>query len=200
MTVFPVLLGAAVALAALHMVAPDHWVPLTVVSKRLEYSPARTYATAAAIGAVHAIISVGVAAVAFAAGIMLVRSYVSYLQTASAILLIAVGVYFIVNGYTEAAEGFDSASGSVRSVLAVSIFPDLALIPILLGGSSLPALQVSVIVLAFVLVSCASLTLMSFGTVAGFSKAVERMPPRYVDYVMGLILFATAAIMEFTVF
>lgn len=182
------------------MIAPDHWVPLTVVSNRLNYSRRRTYSSAAVIGALHAGTSEALAGIALLAGVFLARSYLKYLELASVVLLVAVGIYFIVNGYTEEPGEKEGSLSSISSILAISAFPDFALIPIMLAGSSLPASDIGIMLLSFVLISALSLTLMAYGTVRGFSRAIEKVPPRYIDYVMGLILFATAAVIVFTPF
>ncbi len=197
---FSVLFVAAIVLAGLHMIAPDHWVPITVVSGSLNYSSGKKNTIAAGIGVLHAFTSMAVAGVALLIGFLLVRSYFGYVEVASILLLVGVGIYFIVNGYLEEEEDLRSASLSVKSILAVSAFPDFALIPIMLAASSLSGLQILAILTAFTLVSTLSLTLMVYGTSRGLSKALETVPPKYIDYIMGIILFATAAFLEFIPF
>ncbi|MEM0156234.1 MAG: hypothetical protein QW597_06535, partial [Thermoplasmataceae archaeon] len=75
------------------MIAPDHWVPLTVVSGRLNYSKRKTVLSAAMLGTLHSVTSEAIAGVAFVIGILLVRSYITYMEFVSVALLVAVGVY-----------------------------------------------------------------------------------------------------------
>jgi hypothetical protein len=197
---FPILLGTVIVLGSLHMIAPDHWVPLTVVSNRLNYRKGKIFGTAAMLGALHALTSEAIAGVALLIGVFLVRQYITYLEAASVILLVAVGVYFILNGYTEDEPESGYATSSVKSILAISAFPDFALIPIVLAASSLSPLNVAWLLLAFIIISAASLTIMVYVSTVGLSRALENIRPRYIDYIMGIILFITAGIIVFLTF
>ncbi len=197
MSLFAVIIVTVVVLGGLHMIAPDHWVPLMIVSRKMHYSSRKTYANAAALGGLHAITSEALAAIALIAGVFLVRSFLHYLEIASIILLLIVGIYFVLNGYTEVNPEEGYSSSSVKSIIAISAFPDFALIPVMLAASPLPFISIAAVLLAFVLISALSLTVMAVGAMRGFSKALERFPPRYIDYIMGAVLFATAAILAF---
>lgn len=180
------------------MIAPDHWVPLTVVSSRMNYPKRKIYISAALLGMLHAITSEAIAGVALLIGVLLVRSYLTYMEIASVVLLVAVGIYFVANGYTEKEPESGYAVASIKSILAISAFPDFALIPIMLAGSSLSVLNIAWILVAFIIISSISLTIMAYASSRGLSRALEKIRPRYIDYLMGLILFATAGIISFT--
>lgn len=197
MQLFYLILIIAIVLAGLHMLAPDHWIPLTVVAGRMNFSRRRTLATAGLLGILHAGTSATVALLALLLGMVLVKIYLNYLQYVSIALLIIVGVYFILNGYRERNSHDNPSSASVTTVLSVSIFPDLALMPLLLSGITLSSVEIGIVIVAFAVISALSLSLMVYGTSKGFSRAVERLPPRYVDYIMGSILFITAALLKF---
>lgn len=199
-SLFVVILGTVIALGGLHMIAPDHWVPLMIVSRKLNYSQYRTYLNAAALGGLHAITSEAIAGIALVIGLVLVRNFLNYLEWASILLLLAVGIYFIVNGYAEKSSEDGYASSSVKSIIAISAFPDFALIPVMLAGSPLPILDIAAMLVVFILISAVSLTIMVMAAAKGFSKALEQLPPRYIDYIMGLVLFLTSAILAFTSF
>ncbi|MCL4335689.1 MAG: hypothetical protein M1344_00475, partial [Candidatus Thermoplasmatota archaeon] len=83
------------------------------------------------------------------------------------------------------------------SALSVGIFPDLALIPILISGYSLSAYELITILLAFALLSTLFLCLMVFLAARGMGKIIARIPPKYMDYMIGAVLFLTAAIIVF---
>lgn len=198
MGIFLIILSAAIVLAVLHMIAPDHWVPLTVVSRKFNYSSAKTYEMALLIGILHSAASVAVAVIAFYTGMLLVRDSLYFLYLVSVILLIIVGIYFIVNGYVEKMEDPESSTLSSKSILTVSIFPDFAFIPIMLAASVLSLIQVSAIVTSFILLTCITVVIMTLGAAKGFSRAIEKIQPKYIDYIMGGILFLTAAIITVT--
>jgi hypothetical protein len=197
MELFLFLLGTAVLLGGLHMIAPDHWAPLAAVSWKLKYTRRKTYLTAATLGAIHAITSEAVAGIVLLIGIIFIHSYLTYVDAASIILLFAIGVYFFINGMTEKGLKNEQSNAPVRSVLAISAFPDLALVPIILAGSGLPYFEIVLILIVFVIISSISLTLMSYISTRGLSATMEKIPPRYIDYVMGMILFITAIVIIF---
>ncbi|MEM0156233.1 MAG: hypothetical protein QW597_06530, partial [Thermoplasmataceae archaeon] len=147
----------------------------------------------------HSVTSEAIAGVAFVIGILLVRSYITYMEFVSVALLVAVGVYFIANGYMENETESGYAIASVKSVLAISAFPDFALIPIMLASSPLSITNIALILAAFTAISAISLAAMAYVSTAGLSLALKNIPPRYIDYVMGLILFVTAGIIGLTV-
>lgn len=197
MSLFFLIIGTVLILGSLHMMAPDHWVPLMIVSRKLSYSSRKTYVSAAALGGLHALTSEAVAGIALVVGIYMVKSFLHYLELASIILLVIVGIYFIVNGYMEENPDVSYSSSSIRTIISISAFPDFALIPIMLAGSTLSTFSISEVLVTFVLISAFSLVVMVYGAVKGFSKALEKLPPRYVDYIMGTVLFITAAILAF---
>ena len=199
MSIFLLILSAAIVLAVLHMVAPDHWIPLTVVSKKFNYSSSKTYETALLIGILHSAASVTLAVVAYFIGELLVKNSLHFLYLSSVILLIIVGIYFIVNGYFEDFEDPESSTLSTKSILTVSIFPDFAFIPIMLAASTLPLIQVSAVIMAFILLTCITVVIMTVGASKGFSRTMEKVPPRYIDYIIGAILFLTATIIILTI-
>jgi hypothetical protein len=198
-SIFLLILSAAIVLAVLHMVAPDHWIPLTVVSKKFNYSSSKTYETALLIGILHSAASVTLAVVAYFIGELLVKNSLHFLYLSSVILLIIVGIYFIVNGYFEDFEDPESSTISTKSILTVSIFPDFAFIPIMLAASTLPLIQVSAVIMAFILLTCITVVIMTVGASKGFSRTMEKVPPRYIDYIIGAILFLTATIIILTI-
>ncbi len=200
MSLFIIILGTVIVLGGLHMIAPDHWVPLMIVSRKMNYSQRRTNISAAALGSLHAITSEALAGIALVVGAFLVKSFLHYLELASIILLVIVGVYFVVNGYTEENPEAGYNSSSLKSILAISAFPDFALVPVMLAAASLSIPSISIVLISFVLVSALSLSLMVFTAEKGVSKALERIPPRFIDYIMGLVLFITAAVIALFAF
>ncbi len=197
MSLFILILGTVIALGGLHMIAPDHWVPLMVVSRKMNYSRGKTYASGAALGGLHAITSEALAGIALVVGVLLVKSFLHYLEIASIILLVTVGIYFIINGYAEENPGEGYTSSSVKSIVSISAFPDFALIPVMLAASPLSYADIAVVMVAFILISAFSLAVMVVAAEKGISRALENMPPRYIDYIMGVVLFITSAIIAF---
>ena len=187
---FLLLLIVAIAVAGLHMVAPDHWVPLITVSIGRNYSRRRKYEMAAAIGLGHSSSSALIAVVALSAGLTFLGPFISDLFYVSEALLVIIGIYFVLIGYREG--GHEGSPGTGNSLLLVSIFPDLALMPILLSGAGLPLYQISAILLSFI-----AATVLSLALIIGFSGSqiglrLSRLKPNRMDYAVAAMLFGTA--------
>lgn len=192
MQLFYLLLSSLIVLAILHMVAPDHWVPISFISSARNFSYARRTALSFILGIVHATTSTGVAALAMVIGILITRSYLTYLYDGGEMLLILVGLYFIISGFMERRNSKNIESFSTNSALAVSVFPDLALVPIMVYSISLGLFEISILFTIFILVSAVSLSVIVFVASTGIGNAIREIKPRHVDYLMGLILILTA--------
>lgn len=190
MALFLLLALVALFVSSLHMVAPDHWLPLTVISSAKSYSSGKKYGVAAALGFTHAGTSIAIALAVFYVGFVLVHSYMSYFLLAGQLLLVVIGIYFIVNGYLEESEG--DTSFSQASALSVSAFPDLSIMPIIISAASLENFQIAAILTIFAVASGLSLTAMVYVAGKGLGKAISKVPPKYIDYVVGGVLILTA--------
>ena len=187
---FLLLLIVAIAVAGLHMAAPDHWVPLITVSIGRNYSRRRTYEMAAAIGLGHGSSSAFIAVVALSAGLTFLGPFVSDLFYVSEGLLVIIGIYFILIGYRE--DGRKNSPGAGNSLLLVSIFPDLALMPILLSGAGLPLYQISAVLLSFIAATVLSLTLIIGFSGSQIGLRLSRLKSNRMDYAIAAMLFGTA--------
>lgn len=190
MELFYPLILVALVISAVHMIAPDHWLPLTVIATGRSYSSSKRYAIAVAIGVSHAGTSIAIASAFLLAGYVLVHSYFNYLILSGEVLLVAIGLYFIINGYRERED--ENAAISETSALSVGAFPDLSLIPIIISAASLDLAQISEIYLVFAISSCVSLVAMVFIAEKSVGKALSKVPPKYMDYIIGVVLIATA--------
>jgi hypothetical protein len=186
-----VLLTVVVALSALHMLAPDHWIPITIASHRKNFSRMRTLVLAAAIGLGHgvssAILSLAIAVV----GSLFFPSY--YVDLFAVLLLIAVAIYIIIKATRDANEGTKIESVSVL----VSIIPDPALVPFILIANSFGTLYSLTMITAFVLAAVVSVTIVVYLASIGLSKALSKFRPQYVDYLVALALILVAAFVYF---
>ncbi|MGC8609445.1 MAG: hypothetical protein ACP5UV_06205 [Thermoplasmata archaeon] len=194
---FIFILGIASAVALIHMFAPDHWIPLLAVSSRSNYTRRRTYATAATLGFFHALSSIAVALVAFSISMTVAEKYVHFFRLGAEILLIIIAIYFVINGMTEKNSGESDKPVSNGSLLSVSVFPDMAFMPLLISAVGLPELQILTIVVLFAAVSIFSLTFVVFFSLKGLLRAIKNMPPRYMDYTIGIVLVLTALYLYF---
>ncbi len=195
--IFFFIIGIACVIAFTHMFAPDHWIPLLAVSSRSGYTGRRTYLTAAALGFLHASSSIAVALVAFSISMGIAKEYVLYFRFGAEILLLVIAGYFIINGISEKNTENSGKGASNTTLLSVSVFPDLAFMPLLISAIGLSALQISAIILIFAAVSTFSLVFVVFFSMKGFLRAVKNIPPRYMDYVIAAVLIITSAYLYF---
>lgn len=197
MALFLILLISLILLATFHMIAPDHWVPISLVSSVKKFSHLRKFLFSILIGSLHAFTSVLVALLALAIGLLLIRSFLSYMYDAGEIMLILVGLYFLINGLRESKEESKLESFTMHSVLVISVFPDFALVPIVISSVPLSIIQIITLLIVFVIVSSFSLTLIVFASSFGIAGTLKNLKPSYLDYLIGIVLFITAAILRF---
>lgn len=192
-SIFLVLISTAILVALFHMIAPDHWVPLLIISKTRNYTWKSKYATAAILGLGHSGSSVLVAVLVLFVGVVVLKSSVHFLTEISILLMFIIAVYFIISGLREANESNDELMS--RSALAVSAFPDLAFLPIFIASSSLGGTDTAYITTIFIAVTTLTLIGVVWLTtnIPGTDR-LKNMPGRYTDYLIGLILVVTGIV------
>lgn len=181
--------SVAALVAVFHMMAPDHWLPVTIISETRGFSMAEKYSVTASIALLHGSLSSAIALAILYVGLVFLGRFVQYITFAGLALLVVVGAYFVVNGYMERNAG--SVAGNAS--LAVSVLPDFAIIPLLLSGSTLSFYQIGVIIAIFISAGIASLLAVVAAASFATGFALRKLNPAYFDYVIGLILFVTAA-------
>jgi len=150
---FLLILLDAMMVATFHMIAPDHWLPITIISKKYGFSSAKKYSIDFSIAAIHGALSSAIAVAVLYVGLFFLKKFVQDITFAGLLLLIIIGVYFVVNGYIER----NRSSIAGHASLAVSVLPDFAIIPLLLTGSKLSSQQIGVIIAAFITIGVATL-------------------------------------------
>ncbi|WP_393971489.1 hypothetical protein OXIME_000047 [Oxyplasma meridianum] len=193
MPLFAVLISTAILVAIFHMIAPDHWVPLLIISKTRNYSRKSKYGIAVLLGLGHSGSSVLVAFLVLLVGIMVLKSSVHLLTDISILLMFIIAAYFILNGLREANESNDELMS--RSALAVSAFPDLAYLPIFIASFRLGSVDTAYITTTFIAVTTLTLAAVVWLTsnLPG-TKRLKNMPGRFTDYLIGLILVITGVV------
>ena len=182
-----VLLGVVVALSAFHMVAPDHWVPVTVAAYKKGYTRLRTLFLASGIGLAHGLSSAVLSvAIATLGSFQFPAHYVDLFAVA---LLVAVAFYVVFNAAREARAGTKAESVS----MLVSVIPDPALVPFILVAQGFGTLYSFVLVGAFVAAAVASAIVVVYLAMMGLSRALSRIRAEYVDYLVALALILVAA-------
>ena len=189
MTQLILLVSTAVIIASLHMFAPDHWLPLTTIAARRKYGPLRSAGIAAILGWVHGALSSLLAFLVLFVGVIELHEVSAYLQTVTYGLLFAIAGYFLVAGLREDAS---KKTGAETSVLAISVLPDPAFVPIVLAAYNLSSLGISLIFFAIILVSGFSLIIVVEFSRRTLGKKLANIKARYYDYAISASLIFVA--------
>jgi len=96
----PLLLGAAAAVAVLHSILPDHWVPLAVVGRTQRWSLVRVARVSALASAGHVVASVVLAGIIAAIGLQFQRQLETQQGHIVGAVLVLTGVGFLAWGLT----------------------------------------------------------------------------------------------------
>ncbi len=96
----PLLLGAAAAVAVLHSILPDHWVPLAVVGRTQRWGLFRVARVSALASAGHVVASVVLAGIIAAIGLQFQRQLETQQGHIVGAVLILTGVGFLIWGVT----------------------------------------------------------------------------------------------------
>jgi hypothetical protein len=195
-SLFDLLLSTAALIALFHMIAPDHWVPLLIISKARNYTRQTKYIWAFILGLGHSGSSVIVALAVLYVGLEVLKSSIVLLTDVAIILMFAISVYFFVNGLREAGE--DTEKLMEKSALAISAFPDLAFLPILVASSTLGLEKSIPITLTFISVTVVTLVCVVWlSSNIPWMDRLKNMPGRYTDYLIAIILAVTGVVLYF---
>ena len=179
-------------LATLHMIAPDHWMPISIISAKRKYLSAQTDAYSFSIGFAHGLLSALLALGIAYLGVSLIGY--NQVRIGSVILLAAVCVYIFANVLKE-----KKNSESVENTsLIVSFIPDPAFLPIVLASVIYGGIFVGTLSLLFIFAGGISLMIVTSFARKGMLKALEKVDPVNIDYVVILVLVITAIFIYFT--
>jgi len=168
------------------MVAPDHWVPLTVTSHRNQLARSRTYLLAFMIGMGHGVSSAALSLIIALVGSLFFPAY--YVTLFAVVILLVIAFYILVKAARESKAG--TKVGSVSMV--VSVIPDPALVPFILVANGFGAAYTFAVLVGFIVAAVASLVLITFLATMGLSRALSKIRPQYVDYLVALALVMVA--------
>ncbi len=177
-------------IAFLHMLAPDHWLPLIILSAKRKFSTGRKYIYSFGIGTIHALSSISLSFIVsffIYSYIVIAIKIIIYIAMA---FLIIIGLYFIINGYRENEMNFESSN-----ILGVSIIPDIAVFPIILISFGYSMYDTEEIILLFYLVSIITLLTITYLATISIGNFLQRIKPKYSDYIIGIILISLSLLL-----
>jgi hypothetical protein len=198
---FP-LAAAAVTLASLHALAPDHWMPLAALARAQGWSPARTARVTAVCGFAHVSVSVVIGLAALAFGIRLFERYGAQLESFAGVLLIGFGVLYGLWGLKHAAahiHGHRHAhydhvhnAGRVGPWTVFLLFaadPCLAIFPLMFAAAPLGWAHVAAIVLLYQAATMITMTMLVLPARSAAQTLVRgRWMHRYGDAAAGAFI------------
>jgi ABC-type nickel/cobalt efflux system permease component RcnA len=105
------LLVTVAAVGILHTIVPDHWAPIVILARQQGWSIARTARAAALAGLGHVTSTLVLGALLWVAGAVLAVRYAHLVSLASAIALIAFGLWIAYGGWKEVRSKHDDDHG-----------------------------------------------------------------------------------------
>lgn len=204
---FAALSLAAVSVAALHTIAPDHWAPFAAVSRARGWSAARTARVTLACGFGHVTVSVGMGLLGLLFGLEVLKTMGERMEALAGLLLVGFGVGYAVwglgnatrhrlmhvhepghvhHGHGHSHDVGDPSRATVWSLfLLFSADPCVAVIPLLFAAAPLGVARTVVIVLLYELTTLATMVLLVLPARAGIRLLRGQWLDRYADAAAG---------------
>ncbi len=182
----------ALGIGALHMLAPDHWVPLALYCHAKGITTRRSAAIAAAGGLAHVAGSLLAMLLAIGAGLAIAGSFSSLSNYIIGISFIVIAGWMAFRGLrAPGVEGgpVDTSRGTKWLVFATASSPELTIFPVYLAASVNGPGTVTIALVAFTIgtvVSIVSVTLAGIKGAGRFLNAPGR--EREIDYLIAAIL------------
>ena len=95
------LIGAVAAVGVLHTIVPDHWVPITLITRQRGWSKAETARAAFQAGIGHVLSTLLIASVVWLAGVAVATRFGHVVDTAASIALVAFGSWIAISAWRE---------------------------------------------------------------------------------------------------
>jgi hypothetical protein len=196
--------AAAVTLASVHALAPDHWMPLAALARAQQWSAGRTARVTVACGFAHVTVSVVIGLVALAFGIRLFERFGAELESFAGIVLIGFGVLYALWGLRHAAAHlhghhhvhYDHVHGSGRVTpwtvfLVFAADPCLGIFPLMFAAAPLGWAPVAAIVVLYEAATILTMTALVLPARSAANTLVRgRWMHRYGDAMAGGFIVA----------
>jgi nickel/cobalt exporter len=196
------LAGAAVALGALHTLAPDHWVPFAALARARGWSRGRAARITALCGFGHVTVSVLLGVLALLFGLEMLRVVGRRMEALAGVLLIAFGLVYAVYGLRRSAGArvhghhhvhYDHVHEPGRMTpwalfLLFSADPCVAVIPILFAAAPLGVWRTTVVVSAYEVATIGTMVALVLPAAAAAEKLTGHWVEHYGDAAAGAII------------
>jgi len=206
------LVVAAVTVAALHTLAPDHWMPFAALARARGWSPWRAARTTILCGLGHVTVSAALGIAALFAGFAVIKAIGSHLENQAIYLLIAFGTVYMIWGlrrsfrrdphavlhphdhhHTHGHHDHDHGLTEWSLFLLFSADPCVAVIPMIIAAAGGGWGAVGVVVVAYEVATIG--TMVALVTAAHAGARAMRAPwlDRYGDATAGALIVTLGA-------
>lgn len=193
---------AAITVGSLHTIAPDHWVPLTVLARAQGWSRGRAIRITALCGFGHVTVSVVLGVLALVFGLELLDLVGQRMAAVAGVLLIGFGLVYAALGLRRlAGERFHghhhhhydhvhepSAMTPCALFLLYSADPCVALIPILFAAVPLGVVRTAVIVCAYEVATIGTMVALVAPACAAVTRVQLPWAEHYGDAAAGAVI------------
>ncbi len=199
------LLFAASAVGILHMSAPDHWLTLVIIGRVLGWRRSQLVAVSLITGLGHVLLSVLLGLGIVALGLVFSQLVSHYVTLAVALAMIVAGsAYTLISiaGRTDTSAEKEAEEELLRTqnrsrrgvsyfaVLGAALSPDLSILPIFLAAVPVGLVFAAYAAVIFGAASLLTIVFLTYVGSAGLASALERVPSKYNDALVGLVIAA----------
>ncbi|MEM0140006.1 MAG: hypothetical protein QXZ44_05285, partial [Ferroplasma sp.] len=181
------IVGLSILIAALHMVAPDHWTPILAYAARNKIKTRKTGIISFSLGLIHGIFSAVISLLIVIIGITFFPDF--YVKILTVGILVAVVIYIVANANLEERKKPDNAIN--KSILLVSVIPDPAIVPIILIAVIYGMHFVYFTISLFIVTSAVMLLITTIFLSKFMLKRIATFTPKKIDYLVAIVLIAT---------
>lgn len=193
---------AAASVGSLHSLAPDHWVPFTVLSRAQGWSRGRTALITLLCGFGHVTVSVALGVAALLLGSAALQAIGQKLEAVAGILLVGFGVAYGAWGLRGAVlrrlpshHHHASRTTAWTLFLLFSADPCVAVIPIVFAAAPLGVLPAVAVVAAYEAATLLAMIALVLLSQAGVRSLRARWIDRYGDGAAGGLIAATGLLL-----
>jgi hypothetical protein len=200
---FAALAAAAVSVAALHAIAPDHWAPFAAVARARGWPAGKTARVTLACGFGHVTVSVLLGLLGLLFGVQVLAAVGERMEALAGLLLIGFGIAYALWGLRHAAghlhghahAHYDHVHEPSRATawslfLVFSADPCVAVIPLLFAAAPLGIARTVAIVVLYEATTLATMVLLVLPARAGVKLLRAHWLDHYADATAGASIAA----------
>jgi nickel/cobalt exporter len=204
-------LFAAAIVGALHMSAPDHWVTLSLLGRKVGWTRSKLFGISSATACGHVILSVVLGLIVVFVGLAVSALLSRYISLGIGAVMIVAGVIFGIRplvakpeSETEEEElkeeeekllkhekqGRELKGIGYFAVLGAALSPDLSIVPVFLSAIPSGILGALYLSIVFAVASILTLLVLVQLGVRGLDKTFQHIPEKYNDSLVGFVIAA----------